>query len=37
VRFGFSAVEHATIFRGAAVVICADLVEPGEPPNRSDR
>jgi len=36
-RFGFKSVVHATVFRGAATVICADLVEPGEPPKRPDR
>jgi hypothetical protein len=34
VRFGFKAGEHATVFRGAATVICAELVEAGEPPTR---
>jgi hypothetical protein len=37
VRFGFKAVEHATIFRGAATVICPDLIEPSPPRERSDR
>jgi hypothetical protein len=37
VRFRFEATEHATEFRSAATVICPDLIEAGEPPERSDR
>ena len=37
VRFGFTTAKHARLFRGRAIGIVGDLVEPGEPPDIRDR
>ena len=37
VRFGFRAEAHAALFRASAADIAGGLVEPGEPPQASDR
>src|SRR5712675_3676005 len=37
VRFGFTTAKHAGLFRGRAIEIVGNLVEPGEPPDMRDR